>query len=124
MYLVISQCRIPIDFTFWPTYELLHVLHFNLYMPLEFILFIGILSRSWLRMVLLVRKAMFKLVVFDKSHPQKHNKRKKLSHLQISQSSYTQGFQFILKKYALRISNLERELSCNYFNNSPEVFKI
>jgi hypothetical protein len=26
----------------WPTYELLHVLHFNLYMPLEFILFSGI----------------------------------------------------------------------------------
>jgi hypothetical protein len=47
-YLVISQCRIPIDLTVWPTYELLHVLHFNLCMPLEFILFIGILSRSWL----------------------------------------------------------------------------
>jgi hypothetical protein len=35
MYLVCSRCRIPIDPPVWPTYELLQVLHFNLYMPLE-----------------------------------------------------------------------------------------
>ena len=50
-----------------PTYELLHVLQFNLYMPLKFILFSGIPSRSWLYMVLLVRKAIFKLGFFNKS---------------------------------------------------------
>jgi hypothetical protein len=42
MYLVCSQCRMSIDLPVWPTYELLRVLHFNLYMPLEFILFGGI----------------------------------------------------------------------------------
>lgn len=53
--------------------ELLRVLH--LYKPLEFILFNGILSRSWLYMVLyilsqnmmlLVRTAIFKLVFRNK----------------------------------------------------------
>ena len=42
MYLVCSQCRMPIELAVWPTYELLQVLHFNLYMSLEFILFSGI----------------------------------------------------------------------------------
>jgi len=37
MYLGCSRCRIPIDLPVWPTYELLRVLHFNLYMPLEVI---------------------------------------------------------------------------------------
>ena len=37
MYLVYSRCRIAIDLPVWPTYELLQVLHFNLYVPLEFI---------------------------------------------------------------------------------------
>jgi len=50
----------------WPVYELLHVLYFNLYMPLEFILFSGILLRSWLYMVLLVWKATIKLVFLNK----------------------------------------------------------
>ena len=39
MYLVCSQCRMPIDVPVWPTHELLQVLHFNLYMPLQFVLF-------------------------------------------------------------------------------------
>jgi hypothetical protein len=66
MYLVCSRCRIPLDLPVWPTHELLHVLHFNLYIPLEFALFNGILSRTWLYMVLLVRKAVFKFVFFNK----------------------------------------------------------
>ena len=37
MHLVCSQCRIAIDLPDWPTHELLQVLHFNLYMSLEFI---------------------------------------------------------------------------------------
>jgi len=66
MYVVYSQCRIPIDQPVWPTYELLNAVHFNLYTPLDFILFSGIISRSWLYMVLLVRKAIFNLVSFNK----------------------------------------------------------
>ena len=31
MYLTCSRCRIPTDLPLWSTYELLHVLHFNLY---------------------------------------------------------------------------------------------
>ena len=66
MYRVRSRCRIPIDLPVWQTNELLHVLHFNLYMPIEFILLNGIQSRSWLYMVVLVRKAIFKLVFLNK----------------------------------------------------------
>jgi hypothetical protein len=43
-----------------------HILHFNLYILLEFIVFSGILSRSWICMVLLVRKAIFNLVFLNK----------------------------------------------------------
>jgi len=66
MYLVCSRCLIPIGLPVWPTYELLHVLHFNLYIPLELILFYGVLSQSWLYMVLLVRKYICKLVLLNK----------------------------------------------------------
>jgi len=68
MYLVCSRCRISIELPVWPTHELLQVLHFNLYILLEFILFSGILLRSWLYMymVLLVRKAIFKFVFLNK----------------------------------------------------------
>ena len=66
MYLVCSRCRIPIHLPVWPKYESLHVLHFNTQMPLEFILFSGILSRSLLYIMLIVRKAIFKLVFFNK----------------------------------------------------------
>jgi len=40
MYLVcsFSLCLIPNDLPVCPTYELLQVLHFNLYIPLEFVL--------------------------------------------------------------------------------------
>ena len=51
MCLMCSRCRIPIDLPVWSTYELLQVLHFKFYMPLEFILFSGILSQSWLYMI-------------------------------------------------------------------------
>ena len=61
-----SRRRISVDFLVWPKYDLLHVLHFNLCMPLDFILFSGILSRSWLYMVLLVRRALFQLVFKNK----------------------------------------------------------
>jgi hypothetical protein len=50
----------------WQTNELFRVFYFNLYMPLECILFNGIQSRSWLYMVVLVRKAIFKLVFLNK----------------------------------------------------------
>ena len=66
MYLVCSRCRVPVDLPVWPTHELLQGLHFNLYIPLEFTLFSGTISRSWLYMVLLVRKAIFKLVFLNK----------------------------------------------------------
>jgi hypothetical protein len=50
----------------WPAYELLHVLYFNLYMPLEFILFGGILLWNWLYMVLLVQTSIFKSLYLNK----------------------------------------------------------
>ena len=49
-----------------PTYDLLHVLNCNLYMPLQFTLFSGILSHNWLYIVLHVLNAMFKSVFFNK----------------------------------------------------------
>jgi hypothetical protein len=42
MHLVYSRCRIPIEPSVWPTYELLQV-HFNSNIPLKFILFGGII---------------------------------------------------------------------------------
>jgi len=36
----------------WPTYELLQVFHFSLYICHEFVLFCGILLHIWLYMVL------------------------------------------------------------------------
>jgi hypothetical protein len=53
---------IAIDLPVWPTYDLLHVLHCNLYIPLEAVLFCGDLSRCWLYVVLRVWNAMFRLV--------------------------------------------------------------
>ena len=38
MYVVCSLCLISNDLPVCPTYELLQVLHFNLYIPLEFVL--------------------------------------------------------------------------------------
>jgi hypothetical protein len=54
VYLVCSLCRTFIDFPVWPTYELLQVLHFSLYIPLEFLLFCGIVSLSCLYIVFVV----------------------------------------------------------------------
>ena len=62
IYHICSRYLIAIDLPVWPTFHLLHVLHCNLYIPLESVLFYGDLSSSWLYMVLHVRNAMFKSV--------------------------------------------------------------
>jgi hypothetical protein len=54
MYLVCSQCHFPTELPVWPTYEQADALNFSLYMLLEFILFCGILSQSWLYKALVV----------------------------------------------------------------------
>ena len=54
MYFVCSLCCTRIEDLVWPTYELLQVLHFSLYIPLEFILFYGILLLSCLYIVFVV----------------------------------------------------------------------
>ena len=46
IYRICSRCLISIDLPVWPTYDLLHALHCNLYIPLEFILFCGDVSHS------------------------------------------------------------------------------
>jgi len=51
----------------WPTYDLVHVLHCDLYIPLEFILFCGVLSRNWFHMVLHVRNCMFTSILLNRS---------------------------------------------------------
>jgi hypothetical protein len=66
IYLVCSRCHISIELPVWPKYDLLHVLHCNLYMPLEVILFSGVLSHNWLYIVLHARNAMFKSVLFNR----------------------------------------------------------
>ena len=65
MYRVCSLGLIPIDLPVCPTYELLQVLHFSLYIPLEMILFWIILPLSCLYMVFVSRKAMFILVCLN-----------------------------------------------------------
>jgi hypothetical protein len=66
IYRICSRCLISIDLTVWPTYDLLHVLHCNLYIPLEFVSFCGDLSHCWLYMVLHVRNAIFRSVRFNR----------------------------------------------------------
>jgi hypothetical protein len=66
IYLLCSRCRISTDLPVWPKYDLLHVLHCNLWIPLEFILLSVILSQNWLYIVLHVLNAMFKSVFFNK----------------------------------------------------------
>jgi len=39
MYLIYSLCLMPMNLPDCPTYALLHVLHFNLYIPLGLLLF-------------------------------------------------------------------------------------
>jgi len=46
MYRVCSLCLVAIDLPDCPTYELLQVLHLSLYIPLEFVLVLTILSVS------------------------------------------------------------------------------
>jgi hypothetical protein len=53
-------------FPVWPTYDLFHVLHCNLCIPLDFILFCGAVSHNCLYIKLHVRKAMFKSVLLSK----------------------------------------------------------
>ena len=51
---------------FCTTYDLLHVLHCSQYIPLEFVLFCGVRSCSWLYMVLYLQNAMFMLVSLNR----------------------------------------------------------
>ena len=46
IYLVYLWSLISIAFSVWPTCDLLHVLHCNFYIPLEFILLCGVLSHK------------------------------------------------------------------------------
>jgi len=46
--------------------EQVQVLHFNLHMPLEFLVFCGALLQRWLYKLLLAQKAMLKLVYLNK----------------------------------------------------------
>ena len=66
IHLIGSRRLISISLPVWPTYDLLHVLHCNICMPLEFILFSGILSHNWLYVVLHVLNVTFKSVFFNK----------------------------------------------------------
>jgi hypothetical protein len=66
IYLICSLCLISINLPLWPTYALLHILHCNLYIPLEFILFCGVLLHNWLHIVLHIQKDMFKSVLLNK----------------------------------------------------------
>jgi len=62
IYCVCSLCLVAIDLPDWPTYELLQVLHLSLYIPLEFVLVLTILSVSCWCIVFVARRAIFKLV--------------------------------------------------------------
>ena len=64
--LICSCCHISISLPFWPKYDLLHVLRCNLYIPLEVILFSGVLLHNWLCIELHAQNAMFKLVLLNK----------------------------------------------------------
>ena len=64
-YLVCSRCRISIDLPAWPTYDLLHVLHCNLYIPLEFILLCGVMSHNLAVYSVICSKSIFKSVLFN-----------------------------------------------------------
>jgi len=44
MYRVCSLCLVSIELSDCPTYDFLHVLHLSLYIPLEFVLVLTILS--------------------------------------------------------------------------------
>jgi hypothetical protein len=64
MYLVCSLCLISNDLPVCPTYELLQVLHFNLYIPLEFVLNYFITELFVYGVV--AGKAMFRLVCLNR----------------------------------------------------------
>ena len=61
MHLVCSLCLVVIDVPDCPTYELLKVLRLSLYIPLEFVLVLTILSVSCRCIVFVARRAIFKL---------------------------------------------------------------
>jgi hypothetical protein len=58
---VCSLCLLVIELPECPTYELLQVLHLSLYILLEFVLVLTILSVSCRCIVFVARRAMFKL---------------------------------------------------------------
>ena len=66
MYRVCSLCLTTIDLQVGPTYELLQVLHFSLYIPLEFNLLGVILLLSCLCMVFVAWKSVFRFVCLNK----------------------------------------------------------
>jgi hypothetical protein len=61
MYRVFSLGLIAIELPYCPIYELLQVLHLSLYIPLEFVLVLTILSVGCLCIVFVARRAIFKL---------------------------------------------------------------
>jgi len=61
MYCLCSLGLIAIHLPYCPIYELLQVLHLSLYIPLEFVLVLTILSVSCLCIVFVARRAIFKL---------------------------------------------------------------
>jgi hypothetical protein len=66
IYLVFWRCSTSIILPVWSTYKLLHVLHRNLYIPLELTMLSGILSYNWLCIILQVQNATFKSLPLKK----------------------------------------------------------
>jgi len=61
MYRVCSLCLVAIELSDCPTYQLLQALHLSLYIPLEFVPVLAILSVSCWCIVFAARRATFKL---------------------------------------------------------------
>jgi hypothetical protein len=62
----VISCVFKVSYFYHSSSELLHVLHCNLYIPLEFIVLSGILSYNWLSIMLQVQIAMLKSVPLNK----------------------------------------------------------
>ena len=64
--IVHSLCPIAVDLPKFPTNEVLHVLHLSMYIPLEFVLVLAILSVSHWCIVFVACRAVFKLECLKK----------------------------------------------------------
>jgi len=64
MYIICSLCLMSMDLPDCPTYALLHVLHFSLYIPLGFLLFC--FSDNCCCKVLVALNAIFKPVCLNR----------------------------------------------------------